>query len=708
MHYRDFFLRGQDRDGFDNHPYKTKIISSHGQDKKTANLFEDCFSNHVNFECSCTNELIFDTTSNSRFIKRDNLSSYFINHVYEIPEITNYIDKTPIKYSELLAEITETSFSNISKERFKLGSNRIRYIVGDVGVGKSSFIKRVISDISLNTKDIDSHYNIIIVYFNLEEKYNYGLVPVPLKDDFLTHLFNKILESIANECINIDLTEIYNINPNNNQVLALKFLIAKLKENKIRLLLFIDNLDFYHYYYARYSFFKEYNAMQEDSVHENIRWLQSVLTTGEGIGNLGLNVVISSRNYVYDEIMAQLSDIDTEINTSSAIKISLPDEETVIKTRLDLLSQAIQVVIKNRPATERTLKELLVYLRTKLLSDKYTQKNHKNSPVNIIYKLGQHGHRSLVQFFSSLKISYLDHELMDRFLERQVSSLYILYFNNMYNKYTQQQEHFPNIFLVDCTVMDGKGFEIAHQPHVHTYWLKYFVLKYIYVKRAVKLDELLEVFCEIGKYQEHLVRHVIGSLCTANEFRCAEIDSKEVSRSFISRQIKVTERGKALLAQNNDIELCFDFEYLSTIIDDMWLSYPKYFIDHIFKPSSDFSHLYKTDKEYAAESSRSVLEKAECLIWFIHMLDVAYNEEIKKRKPLLDKIIKDYSMKPDFYKIRTNVISSAEKIVNILSPNHTNSSELNKISKMSKTIAHEKHFELFFEEYFDSGVLVSP
>jgi hypothetical protein len=706
MNYADFFLRGQDSDDFNSLPYFRKISSPILQDKKTANLFADCFSNHVDFDSPYTDELVFDQGSTTRFIKRDNLSSFFINHIYEIPDITNYVDDSPIDYADLLAEFAETSFYDTS-ERFNLGSNRIRYVVGDVGVGKSAFIKKVISDITLNREEIDSDYYVLPVYFNLEDKYNYAASPIPLKDKFLEHLFEKINESVANAHISIDLKEINEINPCNNQVLALKYLIATLKKNKVRLLIFIDNLDFYHYYYARYSFFSEYNTKQDDSIHENICWLRSVLTTNGGIGYLGLNIIIASRSYVYDEIMAKLSGIDTEIDTTLAIRLSLSSEEIVIGSRLNLLSKAIEIIIKNRPTMDRTLKELSVQLHTKLLSEEISTTTQKNNPIKTIYKLGQHGHRSLVQFFSSLNISYLDDDLINRFFKRQISTLYILYFNNMYKKYSQQQGHFPNIFLVDCTVMDGKGFEIAHQPHIHTYWLKYFILKYIYVKRNVRLDDLLEVFCRIGNYEEHLVRHVIGSLSTANEFRCVEIDTREIARPFSRRQIKITERGKALFSQNNEIELCFEFQYLSTIIDDMWLSYPKPFMDSIFKSKSDFSHLYETGDEYAKHSLQSVLEKAECLVSFINILEVAYNEEIKKRKSPLDIIIKQSVMKPDFFKIRSNIFYSAENLLNNISTKHKNDIKLAEIKEMSHKTIHDQSYQLFYESYFKSGVLVT-
>lgn len=628
MFYRDYFTRSEDNKDFDISLYKSKITSSIA-DQRKANLFKDCFSNHVDFICQNVTKLEFNIDSKSRYITRDNLSSYFINNIYKIPDITKFSTGEKCDFEEFLIEFIENSFaSKKESNKFNLGSNRLRFIVGKVGEGKSAFIKKIISVIKQKKRDFDSEYELLPIYINLEDRFNYGFEPKPLKGEFLPELYNKIYEEARNCENEIDFKELNGINPINQSILALKLIISELKAQKVRLLIFIDNLDFYHYYYARYSFFPKYNKQQERAINDNIMWLLSIFNSSEYLGHMGLNILFAARQYVYEDLATKADGTETDITTTDAIKISVPSEEIIFNTRFELLSNAIDVVEKNMHGAGRDLREIFEALQTKLLSGKFNMTS--KSPIKIINSLGQHGNRSLVAFFSGLNVTYLDFELIDRFLIRQVSTLYILYFNNIYKKYTQNQNHFPNLYLVDCLVMDGKDFEDAHQPHMHTYWLKYFILKTIVNREKIKFNEIMDMFCAVGDYDDHLVRHVVGSLCTANEFRCAEVDYDETCKNLETYKIRPTERGRRLYSKTNGIEVCLDFEYLQTVIDDYWLSLPNQCCDSIYLPKANYSYLYYASSKYINASIDTVLMKAEAILNFIKVLEAAYLIEIKQ------------------------------------------------------------------------------
>ncbi len=704
MAFEKYFQRVQDSDLFDKRLY-SQAIRSKSRNQKDLNLFKDCFSNHTDFAAPLTNVLQFEDNSTKRYIQKDNLSAFFINEVYKPPEIYDYDTGDGIAYDEFIDEFSESSFYQGQDSRFSLGSNRIRYVVGDVGQGKSAFMKSVYCSLARKFSDASGDYKVVSVYIDLERRFHYADKPIPLKDEFETYLFEKILEQLCAQCKEFDLTEIFKINSSNDKLLAIKLLISMAKEQGVRFLIYIDNLDFYHYYYARYSYFKSGYNQQEESIVENIKWLRSILISPECLGHLGLNIMIAARPHVYEEIVSCVQGVETEVDTTQAIFLENTSEEVVIGSRLELFSQAIKAVYDNRPGAEKSLLEFFAQIKLHLLGERVTEKDN-STPFKVIYKLGQHGHRSLVQFLASLNLDHFDEDLFARFFERQISSLYILYFNKMFKRYTQEKDHFPNMFLVDCTVMDSKDFPEAHQPHQHTYWLKYFVLKYIYSKKnGVKLSELLEVFRDIGGYEDHLVRHVVGSLCTSNEFRCAQVDQEHLDRPFEGRRIRATERGKMLFRKVEGIELCFELEYLETIIDDRWLSYPQPFFEMVSHPESNFGHLFMTGRDYSQGALKSLHTKSKEVLYFLRILDASYQIEFKERKAALHCVLSDEGLVPDFANARKRSLEAVRKLLSTFSSSDSEE-DYKSLVMLGRAIQEDAAYEAFFHNYFESGELV--
>lgn len=263
MSYYDFFYRGMDSKEYEEQLYLEKI-SGKIDDRKSVTLFQDCFSNHVDFLSATTDELYCELNSVSRYIQKDNLSSYFINKIYTYPKIKNYANGEFIDYADFIADFSERSFYNHQKSHFQLGTNKVRYILGDIGVGKTSLIKRIISDLSPNQDSLDDEYKVLQVYCNLEEQYNFAAKFIPVRDTFMIYLYRKICECIEEN--NIKIFEIDGMLPEKDPLLAVKLIVFRLKEAGARLLLYIDNLDFFHYYYARYSFFDKYNGSSHNLV----------------------------------------------------------------------------------------------------------------------------------------------------------------------------------------------------------------------------------------------------------------------------------------------------------------------------------------------------------------------------------------------------------------------------------------------------------
>lgn len=717
MFYSDYFKRIEESRDFNRYPYRNKI-STILHNEKAKNLFQDCLSNHVDFDNPSIDKLEYNYTLDStRYIPRDILSAYFINKIYNPPEILKYENNESIDYKIFIKNLTENSYVKNENIKYSLGSNRLRFIVGDVGEGKSALIKKSISTICNEKKTLNKEYTIISIYFNFEDLYNYGSRPASLKDDFYTKLYQEIQEKTEDYIDISDITSTSNIE--HFPELVLKRLFKHLMDNKVQLIIFLDNIDFYHYYFAKYSYFDEYYKNQDEMINDNIMWLYSLFSKKSKLGDQGLNIVFSIRNYVYDDIISNTNGTDTEINTTKAYKIKLVNEDIVLGSRLQLLSDAIKIVINEHKKVGEDM--MIIYREFRLTMDissyeidpereEKIEKNFlsktknikvkNNSPVRQISKIGQHGYRTLVQFFSSLNITYLDLELIDRFFRKQASTLRLLYFTNIYEKYSQEQNHFPNLFLNDCIISYNSDFKLAHKGHAHTYWLKYFILKFIVSERKVRFQHVIDIFHTIGGYDIHLIKHIVGSLGTANEFRCIEYDTSECC-TINNRKLVATERGKYFYnITSYNVEHCFDIEYLQIAIEDKWLSIPKNIIDIFYNPNLTYSHLYLTGKSYIDKSIENLIEKSKSSLIFLSILKNSYDIEIKHNKPDLHKYLSENSLIPDLEKASQKIIISSEGVISAFKRQN----DLYKIKDLKDLLKdlEKNEYNLIFKQYYEN------
>lgn len=722
MLYRKYFTRIENKSNFNEEPYNS-LISSEFSNIKARNLFKDCFSHHVDYDNYLVDSLHYieydkeRTKASTRYIEHDALSAYFINKIYRPPLILNYETKKEITFNNFINELYEDSGVNCDDILdYKLGSNRLRFLIGNVGEGKSALVKKIISTANQDNNTI-LNFKVISIYMNFESLYHNAGKPKPLQKSFLIDLYKKIIEKTETE---INLNSIVDgINIKNNPELGIKKILKYLRENYIRLVVFCDNIDFYHYYSARYMYFDEYYKNQEENINSNLIWLFSMFSDAESLGNSGLNVLFSIRKYVYTDIVQKIKGTSTEIDTSEAFYLKLPNEGEVLSSRFKLFKIAVDIVSEKHDEQVKQLKIIQDVLNIYFNPNNLGINSHddlKNSdfissstinvsdksPINQIYKIGQHGYRTLVLFFSSLNIAYLDVDLIERFFKKQVSSLRLIYFTNVYQRYTQEQNHFPNLFLNDCVVSPDIHHREAHKRHMHTYWLKYLILKIIVKNEKITFQEILDIFCTIGNYDEHLVRHIVGSLNTANEFRCIEYVSSATANDIYSKKLIPSERGKYFFKHSfNHIENCFDITYLQVVVEDKWLSIPNNILEDFYDVGLNYSYLYKTGSSYINTSIEHFLKKSNSSILFLNLLKSSYEIEIKQNKSELHSFLDAEKLLPNLDEAIDHIISSSEGLINSFGL----SEELHKIKKLENTKdTFESIYNMnsFFNEYYSN------
>lgn len=172
-----------------------------------------------------------------------------------------------------------------------------------------------------------------------------------------------------------------------------------------------------------------------------------------------------------------------------------------------------------------------------------------------------------------------------------------------------------------------------------------------------------------------------------------------------ARYITATQRGREMFSLFHNTEFCFSFNYLETILDDGWLSFPKPFFEKLYDEKSDYQYLYTTGKEYHKKAIETVNTKVRKAIYFVNILKGAYDEEIRHRKAELDKIAINNELIPDFDRIIQSLISSSQSYRTKLN-NPYSKEEIESIRKISFDLKSDNSIADFFRKYYDSGVKV--
>lgn len=631
--YSDYFTRIQELSEYHNiQPDYKKDMRTSATKQKECNLYADCFSNHTEYFNPNTHELTVLDKGSDRFISKDQITARFVNKYYELPELYNWLTDSKINYSDFCETINRDAYAaDKHVDHINLGSNRIRYIIGDIGSGKSSFLTKLHSDlVTINERHTNNYYN-IVVQIDCESILNYGKKPRDIQSGFFSALFGCLIAAASSSIPGImraQSIDFGHLNTDEFPLLKIKLLCEEVKACGARFTILIDNIDFYHYFYAKHAFFEEYTLQQAASVQDNIGYLIRTLSgPANTLGYCGLTVIMAIRASVWTDIVTANQDLKSEREfPEQPIGIRVPDSRVVLRSRINLYKEALEALRKRPSGLTPSINRL-----SGMIAELENASGRDDSATGRVLALGQHGFRSLVRFFSSLNLSYTEGELWERFLFNQSDILVSMYINDLRRRYYQGQKHFPNLFLVDAVINRDKDFPSAYGSHLPTYWLKYLILQLVSSGRAQSYKQLATLLVDDCQYEEFLVKLALGSLCTSNEFRCLELEDYDAGLEIERRRLKLTHRGNFLLAGYHGVPFCLSYRYLSSIIDDYMMSYPSTLVMQFYQPKLDFTHLYKLGQEYQTESIAFIKGRAMAVAYFVVCLEAGWRMELVKR-----------------------------------------------------------------------------
>jgi hypothetical protein len=722
--FHDYFSRP---DGFDPELYSDDLLRPAGSDthvRKYQNLYADCFAHHHQVYLDTDPVLTILQNDERRFISADSLDSYFIDYLYTPPEIfespnSDYTDTPPVPYEHFIKSISDSPVTKTSTSEMP-GTNRLTFLIGEVGSGKSLFLSKVIRDLIKAQKLVQSEYSPLVfpIYFDFEKQMKdpEGKL-LPIDDLWYEKLCNTFLKDIQRfdmyrkRSKDVIATSRHD---HGNWQCQFTAMIRSASESGLLPLLFLDNIDGYHYYFSKYTFFTEFRALQKQSVFDSIGKLSTALVSSDELGLLGMSIVIAARRYVYKECLSTIEPEASQHYSGEVYQLGPVDEVDVISSRMTLLDKAIEVLESDpkfwavKEDYKLTLNRLRILfgLETWPTVLKHTPDQKTSRVMRTICDLCHHGNRGLVSFLSSLKLDYRENaELIERFFWDKPHSLTLLYIADLKKRYSQAQDHFPNLFLVDAVIQKKVGFESAHQPHAHTYWLKYFLLAYVHARTPGSVTErsLRRVFVDLGGYEDHLFRLALGSLSTSREFSCLE---PEPERDAVPRRVKLTSRGRTLLRSvfNTEVRFCFSFNYLQLVVDDYLMSYPRKALNDVYTRTENLGYLFGSSAFFEKANSTYLDKKMHCVTAFIKVLEESYSQEESYRPVLFEHFRQETpSVLVEWHKLVDAVFDEYERI---LSHHQAKKSVVDKLRSMWRRLEDRGEIRADLRDYFARRPLV--
>jgi len=594
------------------------------------------------------NQVIRSSSKISRTTKKHSIKSK-ITKPTTLEEKTLYdfhtTDLTKLKYvgtykekkhNGVIEEFTddkiEDSLFNLIQRTNTNSENKIIYLQGNIGCGKSTILSTLlVKSTILRASQIREQprnalkIDICIVSFeNL-------IIPKNLKDsdELLSLIYDKIKSEILRQ-----------VDVSGGDVIEL----IKNAANQRRFTIILDGLDFIYTAFCRLCFDLESNL---SIYHQTIYSLISDFC------------IIAFRNETFEIIK------NTSEELSGVHRIDIP-EENIYSLHSIPKENLFEVFSRRAKYAANTGKSNLKISASKsTIFDEY-------------YDIAIHGLRHIMDTWQKSFCTISLEKIEARLLYDEIF-FKIFFLTSGINHYSQINHGLTNIFLInpnyradsgDITVTD------AIDMDKHNYWLKYFMLVYI-VENNTDKSAVISLFTSKSTFSAGLIRIILMGFSDIEHGRVLKPNMGRFNgHTALIVGLEATARAKRSIHSG----LFFSFEYLCCVVEDTYLRVPSSVIQHFKNPRSLDFFITEDDDQFKIGKFEYLKEKCISVITFIVILEEAYKIE-KKKNPELFKIFENSRYQkyvPDFKKIRNDSIIAIGKL--------SQDYEKEKISELKKII----------------------
>ena len=614
--------------------------------------------------------------SSTRIVQKDNLDAYFLRKVVVTPAIAatasddpqDVIDAT-VNFDAFTKEVSESprGKSASTGPLMEDSENKVRYLIGDAGIGKTLAALKLIDYWRISPKD-EFGYTIHSVYIDLHQDKNWALMePMAAVNKVVERVVKNLSDCVAKLGHVPVATFVENAGSLalDDTARKLSFQLAQLQVSPI---IVLDNGDRFFFDNARFRFFESFARRRDWYLDDTFVSLVDRFVNESLLGKIGASVLIVCRRYVYGHCLrlSDAADPSGPIRRDHKPYQLLPaGHDEIIDSRIRLLKEAAMAATEGKYRNAAMFQERIANLEMRISRLKRQRFHRDRSVLRTVWELGHQGHRSLLTFFGALPVDVgPGAEVADRLF----GSSYLLlrlYISNLRKRYSQAQGHFPNLFLNDAFVLPNTAYPESRSPHIHTYWLKYQLLKWFQLQRRGKLiacatsEEAIHFFTSELNYEEDLVRLAVGSLADPSTSSCL----KTLQPDRLLRHVELlqlTPRGEILISGNsNDPPLCLSFDYLQLVTDDYLLALPRCVASKIFV-EADLGHSLKPGFAYAKGARDTLRKKIPAALTFYRVLVLSFELEAKHRGNVLK--LQEFGAVPDFQSIENGLLDSIARL----------------------------------------------
>lgn len=581
------------------------------------------------------------------------IAHYFYNNCFVENNLKTGLEGNDLSAEDFLNEIL-SKFSDDNPLIKKRSKNKIYYLLGDVGSGKSAFVNYLITT-SLRRYSLTE--NLVFIRLDLN------------KEDFTEGIseklfLNKTVEKIKSvfernpKLIPDEISEKYErlvgMDYSNNPKKFISHLIDIFKSYKNFLFIY-DNIDFIVHQYDR-DFFKEEAIETFNEVSKKaIAFVMQFFSDSSELSNLASVFLFVLRNSTYNRIQDKpmISGRPGSYNNDNNVyTLEKESWESVLDSRNKLFRFALDKKIK-----DESLKKEAINMLNEIDYETNERKSRIKRSVEHVISLTNLQHREFVEYLAKfIWINYTKPESKRITIieKKPVSSL--TYMLGGKRLFSQEKSQFPNIYLNELL----SRICIERNDCRNTYWLKRLILEYIKVETLAESeaesDFISEIFQSYGKIA---VKEALGCLSDVGISNLISVDTENLIKSSTNHSLMLTDRGLYCL------ENVFDkFTYLQLVVDDYKMPIPK-------SIKKEFPNLFSfqnqnLDYSYITEQLSSGEElinlKAKQVIIFIDVLEATLKCEMKLHKSCFDSL-KELDVEiPSVNKMRESLLNEIKTI----------------------------------------------
>lgn len=586
--------------------------------------------------------------------KRTTLARWFYYNAYVQPGISRGDENgAPVKVDDFLKDVL--------LHKGDIRRNRLAYLLGNVGVGKTSFVNWLIT---CKLHDLVTSEGIWFIRLDVEElkrgqsierhEFVYYLALRILKlaeerpEIFLDHVLE--LDAVKKETMSLEYAE-------NPGITSISTVLCRLAQGLCnskgrRLVIVIDNLDYLCHLNDRGLFF-DIESTGEMHILQRVSECITMFTHHRELGPLGANILLVTRQDSYrvlKDVMSASYVKSSVIEGFERYVLKDPGWEIALDARCKLLRKAAEIyqLPKGR---KTTLEELPRAIENDIAKGRPKLIEH-------LVGLSNHGLRQLMDFFSNYGwITKGGEDLEARMLEHPPVGLLSFMLNNLC-RFGQFPSGFPNIYLVNrLGEIAGAAEDMQHR---HSYWLKRMILATIAQKKFRDVKDIVDLFCgSKGRgYDQSIIKLCLGSLTDSLCSNCITVERglhpDRNRESLMILRLSLNARGKHCMRE------VFDrFSYLQLVVEDYLLPLPRC-VEGFFSIERfhrlNYSYLVEGSNEYQARTIEMVRLKAEQILLFLTVLEKSLKWERKYFEGVFDHLDKRNVELPDISAIRKSII----------------------------------------------------